>query len=141
MPLFATVTRIAQLRLQSVSRRAALRGGLIAGCVLTALICLGFALAAGTAALARTYGLTWALSIMAGGALVVLLLLVLALSIEGRRHRRLAARRAGLDRQLLQAAAIGMVPRKVPSRGIAGAALVAAGALLILARGGGKKGG
>lgn len=135
MPLFATATRIAQLRLQSISRRAALRGGLIAGCVLTALICLGFGLAAATAALAKAYGLPWALSVMAGSALVVLLLLVLALSIEGRRHRRLAARRAGLDRQLLQAAAVGMVPRRIPSRGVAGVALVAAGALLIFARG------
>lgn len=134
MALFATATRVAQLRVQSITRRAALRGGLIGGCILVALIFLGFGLAAATAALADHYGTTWALAIMAGGTLLVLVLLLAALSIESRRHRRIAARRAQLDRQLLQSAALAMMPARAHPRGIAGIALVAAGALLILAR-------
>ncbi len=137
MPLFATATRVAQLRIQSMTRRAAFRGGLIAACVLVAIVCIGFGLAAATAALTKVYGLMPALAIMAGGALVLLLLLIAVLSIESRRHRRLAARRASLDRQLLQAAALGAIPTRAPSRGVAGLALVAIGALLILARSGG----
>ena len=47
-----------------------LRAALIAGCVLAALLCLGFVLAGATAALAERFGLIEALAIMAVGALV-----------------------------------------------------------------------
>jgi MYXO-CTERM domain-containing protein len=132
--LFATVSRVAQARLRQLGRRAALRGTLAAGCVLAALLCLGFALAAATAALADRIGLINALAVMATGALLLLLILLAALALEARRHRRRAARLASLDRQMFRAAALSMVPERAPSRPVAGLALVALGAFLVLAR-------
>jgi uncharacterized membrane protein YhaH (DUF805 family) len=132
--LFATVTRIAEARIRRIGRRAGLRAALIAGCILAALLCLGFALAAATAALADRFGLIEALGIMATGALVLLLLLLSVLALEARRHRRDAAKRAALDSQLYRAAALSMVPSRAPSRPVFGLALVALGAVLVLAR-------
>jgi hypothetical protein len=132
--LFATISRVAEARIRNIGRRAALRAALIGGCVLAALLCLGFALVAATVALADRFGTINALAIMAGGALVVLLLLLLALAWEERRHRRLAARRAALDRQLTQAAALSLVGRARPSRPVVGLGLVALGALMVLLR-------
>ena len=132
--LFATVSRVAEARINNIGRRAALRGSLLAFAVLAALICLGFVLMAATVALAERYGLINALGIMAGGALVLVLAFLVALKIEARNHRRTAARRAALDRQLFQAAAISMVPTQLPSRPVLGFGLVAAGALLVLMR-------
>ena len=80
--LFATVSRVAEARVRNIGRRAALRAALIGGCVLAALLCLGFALIAATVALADRFGTINALAIMAGGALVVLLILLAALAWE-----------------------------------------------------------
>jgi hypothetical protein len=70
-------------------------------------------------------------------ALLVALGLMLALSIEAQRERRIAARRASLDRELLRTAAFSAaVPRaaRLPGRAGVGLGLVALGALLVLAR-------
>jgi len=132
--LFATVSRVAQARIRHIGQRASLRAALYAGCVVAALLCVGFALAAATAALADRVGIINALAIMAGGALVILLILLAVLAIEARRHRRLAASRAQLDRELYRAAALSMVPSHAPSRPTLGLGLVALGALLVLLR-------
>lgn len=132
--LFATVKRVAEARLRNIGRRAALRGTLIAGCALAALLCIGFALAAATAALAAEMGIIAALAVMAGGALVLVLVLLMALNLEERRHRRYALRRADLDRQMFRAAALSMVPERTPSRPVVGLGLVALGAILVLTR-------
>ena len=132
--LFATLSHVAQARLRHAGRRAALRGALIGGGVLAALVCIGFALAAATVALAARVGTIEALAIMAAGALAVVLIFLGVLGLEARRHRRLQARRADLDRELFRAAAISMVPNRAPSRPVVGLGLVALGALLVLAR-------
>lgn len=120
--------------MERAGRRAGLRAGLYAGCVLGGIVCLTFLLVLATAALAERYGLIEALAIMAAAAAALVVILLIALAIEGRRHRKQAALRARLDQQMLQAAAMSMVPNKAPSRPVAGLALVAVGALLILAR-------
>ena len=89
---------------------------------------------AATMALAERFGTINALAIMAGGALVVLFLLLAALAWEDRRHRRLAARRAALDRELARAAALSLVGDARPSRPVIGLGLVAIGALMVLLR-------
>lgn len=132
--LFATVSQVAQARLRNFGRRAGQRAALYAGCAVAALVCVGFALAAATSALADRFGMVNACAIMAGGALLVLLILMGILALEGRRHRRLAERRASLDRQLYRAAALSMVPNRMPSRPVLGLGLVAVGALLVLFR-------
>ena len=132
--LFATLSQVAQARLRHAGRRAALRGALIGGCVLAALVALGFALAAAAVALAARVGTVEALAIMAAGAVVVVLIFLIALAIETRRHRRLQLRRATLDRELYRAAAVSMMPSRAPSRPVVGLGLVALGALLVLAR-------
>ena len=132
--LFATVSRVAEARVRNIGRRASRRAALIGGCILAALLCLAFALIAATVALAERVGTINALAIMAGGALVVLLLLLAALAWEDRRHRRLAARRAALDRELARAAALSLVGDARPSRPVIGLGLVAIGALMVLLR-------
>jgi len=132
--LFATVTRVAEARVRNIGRRAALRASLIGGCLLAVLIFVGFGLAAAIVALADRVGTTNALAIMAGGALVLVLIMLAVLSWEERRHRRLAAQRASLDRQLYRAAALSLLPERAPSRPTLGLGLVALGALLVLAR-------
>lgn len=130
----SAVSRIAEARVRNMGRRAALRAGLMAGCVVAGLLCLSFGLAAGTVALAHRVGWIEAFGIMAGGALVVLLLLLSILAIEARRHRRLAARRAALDRQMAQAAALSLVGNVRPSRSAIGLGMVGLGALIVLLR-------
>ena len=71
---------------------------------------------------------------MAGGALVLVLILLAALAMEARRHRRPAVRRAELDRQLYRAAALSIFPYRAPSRPVLGLGLVVLGALLVLVR-------
>ncbi len=132
--LFATVARVAEARVRNVGRRVAVRATLIGACILAALLCIGFVLAAATVALADRVGMINALAIMAGGSLVLVLVLLGALELEARRYRRFAARRAILDRQLYRAAALSAMPRKAPSRPVIGLGLVALGALLVLAR-------
>ena len=140
MAPFASLTRLVEARVHRASRRLGLRLALIALCVLVGLIVLGFGLTAATVALAQRYGLLPALGIMAGGGIVILLALLLALAEEKRRHRRVAARQQMLDRQLFHAAAESMVPQRMPSRPVAGLALVAIGSLLVLMRRGGRDG-
>ena len=133
---FATLRSVAEARLRAAGQRLGLRAALIGGCALAAAIFLAFALAAATVALTDRVGLLQALVIMAGAALAVVLVLLGILAIESRRARRSAARRASLDRQLLRAAAISAAPRvvRLPGRAGFGLALVALGALLVLAR-------
>jgi hypothetical protein len=132
--LFSTVTRVAEARVRHTARRLGLRATLAGGAIFCALVCIGFALAAATVALARRIGVIEALAIMAAGALVLVLLLVLALWWEARQHRRLAVRRAALDRELFRVAALSAVPSRAPSRSALGFGLVAVGALLVLMR-------
>jgi uncharacterized iron-regulated membrane protein len=132
--LFATLARVAETRIRNIGRRAALRATLVGGCILAALLCLVFALMAATVALADRYGMINALAIMAGGALILLLSLMVALAWEARRHRRLAAQRVRLDRQLYRTAALSLMGDARPSRPVLGLGLVALGALLVLMR-------
>lgn len=132
--LLSTVSHVAQTRLHQISRRAMWRGELIAGAVVAGLIALVYALIAATVALAREYGTLEALGIVGGLAFLVMLGLLLALRLEARRHRRLAARRAALDAQLYRAAALSLVPDRAPSRPVVGFGLVALGAALVLLR-------
>lgn len=133
--VFAALSQIAERRVRALGRRTALRGALMGGCVLAALICIGFALAAATVALADRVGIIAALGIMAGAAMLLVLVFLAALSIEERRHRaRARPLRAELNRDLYRAAAVSMTPRRAPSRSAVGLGLVALGALLVLAR-------
>ena len=133
--LLSSLAGIAEARLHSAARRARRRAILLAGCALAGLLVFGFAVAAAAVALAHRVGVVPALWIMAGVALLVLLALLLALALESRRHRALAAERARLDRKLYRAAALAALPR---SRGLSragiGLGLVALGSLLVLAR-------
>lgn len=132
--LFATVSRVAEARINNIGRRAALRASLMAGLAVAGLFFLGFVLMAATVALAERYGPLNALGIMAGGALVLVLIFWIALAAEARQHRRTAARRAALDQELFRAAALSLIPSRAPSRPVLGFGLVAAGALLVLLR-------
>lgn len=132
--LLSTVSQVAQARLHQISRRAALRGELMFGAAVAGIIALVYALIAATIALARRFGTLEALGIVGGVAFVVMLGFVLALWLEARRHRRLAARRAALDAQLYRAAALSLVPDRAPSRPVLGFGLVALGAALVLLR-------
>lgn len=132
--LLSTVSHVAQARLHQISRRAALRASLGGVAVLAALIALGYVLAAITLALARRHGTMEALAIMAIAAVVVVLVMLFALWLEARRHRRLAVRRAALDRELYRAAALSVIPDRAPARSTVGLGLVALGAALVLFR-------
>ena len=132
--LLSTVSQVAQARLRQISRRAARRGELMFGAAVTGIIALVYALIAVTTALAREYGTLAALGIVGGVAFLVMLGLLVALWLEARRHRQMAARRAALDAQLYRAAALSLVPAKAPSRGAVGVGLVALGAALVLLR-------
>jgi hypothetical protein len=134
VPLFASLTRIAEARLHRAGRRFGVRLALMAGLAAAALLFLGFALAALTVALAERHGVLNALLIMAAAGLGLVLILLLALSIEARRHRRVAARQQPLDRQFARAAALSAMPARLPSRTATGLGLVALGAFLVLAR-------
>lgn len=132
--LLATVSHVAQTRLNHVTRRAILRGELIAGAVVAGLIALVYALIAGTVALSYRYGTMEALGIVGAAAFAVMICFLIALSVEARRHRRLAARRAALDAQLMRAAALSVIPDRAPSRPVVGLGLVAIGAALVILR-------
>jgi hypothetical protein len=134
--LLSSLAGIAEARARSTVRRLGLRAMLVAGCVAAGLLASGFGLAAATVALAGRVGVLPALGIMAAAAIVVLLALLAALAIEARRHRRIAAERARLDRQLYRAAALAAAPRVAPrlSRTAIGLGLVGIGALLVLMR-------
>lgn len=139
MPLFANLARVAEARAKRVGRHLGVRAALIAGCALAATVTGLFVLAAITVALAQRYGWIDAFAIMAGLGLLVLAFLLLALAREARRHRLRQLARQGLDRQLYQAALLSAVPRRMPSRPVAGLLLVTAGVLLVLLRGKGPR--
>ena len=133
----ATLYSVAQARVRHASQRLGLRAALICGCILGGLLFLGFALAAATVALTDRVGPLQALVIMAGIALLAVLVLVGVLVGEARRERRIAARRAVLDRDLLRAASISAALPRVAglsSRTGIGLGLVALGAMLVLGR-------
>lgn len=132
--LLSTVTHVAQTRLHQISRRAVVRGELMTGVMVCGIIALVYALIAVTIALARHYGTLAALGIVGGVAFVAMLACLLALWIEARRHRQLAARRAALDAQLYRAAALSLIPDRAPSRPVVGFGLVALGAALVMLR-------
>lgn len=132
--LLSTVSQVAQARLHQVSRRAAKRGKLILGAAVAGIIVFVCAIIAATVALAQEFGTLEALGIVGGVAFVVMLCFLLALWLEARRYRKLAARRAALDAQLYRAAALSLVPDRAPSRPVLGLSLVAVGAGLILLR-------
>lgn len=104
------------------------------GAAVAGIVVFVYALIAVTIALSRRYGSLEALGIVGGVALLVMLCFLLALWLEARRHRRLAARRAALDAQLYRAAALSLVPDRAPSRPVVGFGLVALGAGLVLLR-------
>ncbi len=133
--VFGSLGRLAQARLRDAGRRAQVRAALAGGAVLFGMTALGFGLLAGTVALAEEIGLLRALLVMAGTSLVIMAALLLALKLQARRDRRMAAIRADMDSRLLKAAAVSMVPSAAPSRPVIGLGLVALGALLVLVRG------
>lgn len=135
---FGTVAAIIETRLRETGRRFSLRAALLAVCVLSLLVCLGFGLAAATVALSARIGLLEALGVMAGGALAVALIVLGVLAIEARQARRRAALRPPLESELMRsvaftAAAVPGVAR-LPSRNVLGLGLVAVGAALVLLR-------
>ena len=137
--VFASLGRVAKARVRDVGRRAQLRASLAGGALLFGLIALGFALLAATVALAEELGLLNALLVMAGGAFVIAIILIVVMKAQARRDRRMAAARAEMDSRLLKAAAVSMVPGMAPSRPVLGLGLLALGALMVLGRRGGGR--
>jgi len=134
MRLLSQVSHIAQARVEDAGRRIGMRAALTAASVLAGLVAAGFALGAATVALAARLGTIEALLVMAGAALVIMVALLIALSVQKRRDREQAALRSELDSRLIRAAALSMVPTRAPSRGVLGLGLVALGALMVLKR-------
>lgn len=130
--LFGQITRLAEARVKQAGRRLGFRAALAAAAALAFVVFLLFGLAALAVWMAHHMRLETALLLIAAGALLVVLGILVALSLEARRHRRLAAKRESFDRQLARVAALAAMPRRLPSRPVAGLALVAAGALLVL---------
>jgi hypothetical protein len=126
------ITRLAEARLRQAGRRAGTRATLAAAAVLAFLVFLFFGLAGIAVWMAHAMALHTALLVIALVALLIVCALLLALSLEARRHRRLAARRESFDQQLLRTAALAAMPTRLPSRSVTGLGLVAAGALLVL---------
>jgi heme/copper-type cytochrome/quinol oxidase subunit 2 len=137
--LLSSVGRVAEARLRDAGRRIGMRAVLAAAAALAGLIAAGFAIGAATVALAARLGTIEALLVMAGVALVVMIALLIVISAQARRDREQAALRAELDSRLLRAAAVSMIPTRVPSRPVLGLALVAVGALLVMIRRGGDE--
>ena len=131
--LFGQITRFAEARLRQTGRRLGFRVVLAAVAALAFVVFLFFALVALTLWMARSIGLQDALLVVAGAALLIVVGILVALALESRKHRRLAAQREAFDRQLIRAATLAAMPSRMPSRPVAGLGLVALGALLVLA--------
>jgi cytochrome c biogenesis protein CcdA len=129
---FGQITRFAEARLRQTGRRMGFRAALAAAAALAFVVFLFFGLAALAVWMAHYMRLQDALFLIAGGALVVVVGIVIALQLEAGKHRRLAAQRESFDRQLVRAAALSAMPSRLPSRSVTGLGLVAAGALLVL---------
>ena len=130
--IFGQITRLAEARLKQAGRRVGFRATLVAVGVLAFIVFLFFGLAGLAVWMTRSMSLQDALLIIAGGALFVMFVVFLALSLEARKHRRLAAQREAFDRQLVRTAALAAIPDRMPSRAVTGLGLVAAGALLVI---------
>lgn len=130
--IFGQITRLAEARLKQAGRRVGFRATLVAVGALAFIVFLFFGLAGLAVWMTRSMSLQDALLIIAGGALFVMLVVVLALSLEARKHRRLAVQREAFDRQLVRTAALAAIPDRMPSRAVTGLGLVAAGALLVI---------
>jgi hypothetical protein len=130
--LFGQITRLAEARLKQTGRRLGFRAALAVVAGLAFVVFLLFGLAALAVWMMRFMSPPEALLVVAGGALLIVLGVLVALSLEARRHRRLAAKREAFDRQLVRVAALAAMPGRMPSRAVTGFGLVAAGALLVL---------
>ena len=130
--VFGQITRLVEGRLKQTGRRLGLRVVLAAVASLAFVISLLFGLAALAVWMVRYMPLHEALLIIAGGALLVVVAILIALSLEARKHRRHAAQREAFDRQLVRVATVAAMPTRMPSRSVAGLGLVAVGALMVL---------
>jgi hypothetical protein len=133
----STLTSIVQARVRHVGQRLGTRVALFGCLAVLGVIFLVFALTAGTVALSDRYGLLHALMFMAGGALVLFLIVLVIMAVEEQRERRIAFRRLQLDNRMVRAAAMqAALPQvaRLPGRVTVGLGLVAVGALLVLAR-------
>ena len=102
------------------------------------LLFLIFGLAAATVALARQFGLLEAFAMMAGGALVLCLIVLVLSKAADRRARALAAERAELQRRLRQLALLSAMGTARPKAAhVIGLGVIAAAVLLVLGRFGG----
>lgn len=130
--VFGQITRLAEARIKQTGRRLGLRIALAAVAALAFVVVLFFGLAGLAVYLTAYMRLHEALLLIAGVAALIVVAILVWMSVEARRHRRLAARRETFDRQLVRAATLAAMPSRMPSRPITGLALVAAGALLVL---------
>ena len=129
---FGQIARLAEARVKRTGQRLGFRAGLAAIAAVAFLVFLFFGLAGLAVWMTRTMPLHQALLVIAGGGLLVVIAAYVALAIEARRHRRLAAKQEAFDRQLVRAAALAAMPSRMPSRSVTGLGLVAVGALLVL---------
>lgn len=137
MALFPRLISLVEARVERTGRHIGMRAALWGCLAVAGITCFVFLLVLATTALSVHYGTMQALGIMAAASFLVAMLILLALQIEGRRYRRLAARSRPLDAQLMQAAAFSAaasVPRKMPSRTAVGLGMVALGAFLVMRR-------
>ena len=130
--LFGEITRLAEVRVKQTGRRLGFRVALAAVAGLAFVVLLFFGLAGLAVSMSHGMRLQDALLVIAAGALVIVVGILLALSLESRKHRRLAAQREAFDRKLVRAATLAAMPSRMPSRSATGLGLVAAGALLVL---------
>lgn len=130
--VFGQITRLVEGRLKQTGRRLGLRVVLAAVASLAFVISLLFGLAALAVWMVRYMPLHEALLIIAGCALLVVVAILIALSLEARKYRRHAAKREAFDRQLVRVATVAAMPTRMPSRSVAGLGLVAVGALMVL---------
>ena len=130
--VFGQITRLAEARLRQTGRRLGFRFALAAVATLALVVALFFALAGLAVWMAHYMRLENALLLIAAVAFLIVLGILVALSLEARKHRRLAAQREAFDRQLVRTAALAAMPTRMPSRSVTGLGLVAAGALLVL---------
>lgn len=129
--LFGRITRLAEARVKQTGRRLGFRVALAAVASLAFVVFLFFGLAALAVWMTHYMRLQDALLIITGGAFLVFVAILIGLSLEARKHRRLAAQREAFDQQLIRAATLAAMPTRMPSRSVTGLGLVAAGALLV----------
>lgn len=138
--LFPFLTAFASGELRESIRRAKRNAFFYALIAFFALILVAFALVAGQIYLAGIYGPLNAALIIAGAALVIMVLLFIAMKISAARDRRRARERKRANASLYTTAALTMVPYILKSRAtlILGVPLAALAGYFILG-GGGKE--